>query len=1316
SPSPALTAGHVTFGSFNNLAKVSPQVVAEWSAILAAVPDSRLIIKAKSLGDTGTQDYLYGLFQQHKIARDRIDLLGRIPSQAEHLALYSRVDIALDTFPYNGTTTTCESLWMGVPVITLAGPTHASRVGVSLLAAVGLSDLIATSVADYRQRAIALAGNLDQLQQLRVTMRDRMQAAPLTNASVITQSIEMAYRTMWHRFCDRARREPDFNRKGMNMLPHEPTAQGQTMDNQCLEIAQHLNQLENPKFILIRAWGHGFWSDVDHVLGQLFLAEITGRIPVVYWGANSRYRDADENAFENYFEPVSSYKIDHLIGQTYTFYPDHWTEETLKDNPSVGDDNLQTNLGARSLPDVVALSRNEDVVVSSSHGYLADLMAQIESEHPFVGQSPQAVYRYLVKKYIKLKPEINRDIEQFWAANLADHPTVAVHIRGSDKIAEVPELTQINQRYHQVIRNCLRRVPDALIFLLTDEISVIEEYQKIYGNKVRFTSAFRTREQIGIHFQSHASPKQRGVEVIKDTYLAAKCDYFVGNGWSNVTATVLHLKDWQKDQHTLVKANVLFRRQAKQPSAAPKSSNSDNTSTQISAQKVQVHSGHQPPKMNSNVQGQTTNVPVNLGNTTQHGGQSSANARRLHIGGKVRVPGWEVLNAVPGPYVDHMGNANDLSRFKDETFTDIYASHLVEHLDYRDELVNTLKEWYRVLAPGGRVYISVPDMDILAGLFISREKLNFSERFMVMRMMFGGHVDQYDYHVVGLNQDFLTMYLKQAGYVNVRRVDRFGLFNDTSNYVFKDVLISLNLIAEKPKQAAASPNQVTMTINELIKLANDLGAQGQVEKAIDYFRQVLAVDPNSFAATVNLGNMLKAQGKYSEALASYRKALTIIPNHPAVENNIGGILKDQGLITEAVDCFYRASTDPSFRMARSNLLLTLNYSDDHEPSVLYNEHRTWADLCATPLAEQIKPFDNEPDPERRVRVGYVSGSFHTHSIAYFFEPLLTAANRSDFEVICYASNARNDIVTQRLQALADGWRDIRFLPDDQVADQIRQDKIDILVDLSGHTNGSRLLVFAYKPAPVQVTYIGYPNTTGLDTMDYRLTDAWADPEGQTETWHIEQLIRLPHGFLCYRPPVDSPEVSPLAATTTGHITFGSFNTLAKVSPQLIGHWSAVLLAVPQSRILIKALPLSDAGIQDSVKRLFEQHGVTGDRIELLGRIPAVNDHLALYNRVDIALDTFPYNGTTTTCEAMWMGVPVVTWAGQTHASRVGVSLLSSVGLKDLIADSAETYVQTAIALAGDQDRLQHLRGTMRDRMQQAPLTNAELITPSVEDA
>ena len=947
SPSPAPTNQYITFGSCNNLAKVSPQVVTEWSAILSAVPGSKLIMKAKSLGDTGTQDYLYNLFQQQGIARDRIELLARIPSQAEHLALYNQVDIALDTFPYNGTTTTCEALWMGVPVITLAGQTHASRVGVSLLSGVGLPNLITTSVNDYRQRAIALASNLDQLQQLRRTMRDRMKQSPLTNATLITHSIEAAYRTMWQSWCD---------------CP-----------------ADSMNTID---------------------------------------------------AKQNKLQPQS---------------------------------------------------------------------ANRETQHPDIKTQPAS----------------------------------------------------------------------------------------------------------------------------------------------------------------------------------------------------------------------TKNIPFSDMSTNQQ--ELSTKPRKLHIGGKVKAPDWEVLNAVPAAYVDHVGNANDLSQFENDTFTDIYASHLVEHLDYRDELVNTLKEWHRVLVPGGKVYISVPDMDVLAKLFIAKEKLNFSERFMVMRMMFGGHVDQYDYHAVGLNQEFLAMYLNQAGYINIRRVDRFGLFNDTSNYVFKDVLISLNLIAEKPKKAAPA-TQKTMTVNELLKLANELGAQGQTQKAADYYQQILAVDPNSFAATVNLGNMLKTQGNYSAALEYYRKALTIIPDNPAVENNIGGILKDQGLISEAVNCFYKASTDPNFRMARSNLLLTLNYSSDHEPSAMYEEHRVWANLCAAPLAEKIRPFDNDPNPERRLRIGYVSGDFHTHSVAYFFEPLLAATNRDSFEVICYANNARIDAVTQRLQHLASNWRDIRPLQDEQVADQIRQDKIDILVDLSGHTSGSRLLVFAYKPAPVQVTYIGYPNTTGLDTMDYRLTDAWADPEGQTEAWHTEQLVRLPHGFLCYQPPSDGPEVGPLPASTAGHITLGSFNTLAKVSPQLIGYWSAMLTAVPKARIIIKAAPLADTGIQDSVKRSFEQNGVTSDRVELLGRIPSRADHLSLYNRIDIALDPFPYNGTTTTCEALWMGVPVVTWAGQIHTSRVGVSLLSSVGLEDLITESPEAYVQKAIALASDQEQLQQLRETMRDQMRQAPLTNAKLITQSLENA
>ena len=1356
--SPCLSTGHITFGSFNNLAKTSPQLIDHWSRILSALPQARLIIKAKSLADRDTWDAVSGLFRQNGIEPDRVELLSLIPSRQAHLALYNRIDIALDTFPYSGTATTCEAMWMGVPVITLAGQTHAARVGVSLLSAVGLPELIADSTEDYLQKAIDLASDRERLQMLRGNLRDRMKAAPLTNARLITQSVETAYRTLWHDFCKQYTLESNHP-----VIQHQESKR--TQPEQALKkiengLAKHPSQtLDSPKFILIKAWGYGFWSDVDHVLGQLLAAELTGRIPIVHWGDNSLYQENQgENAFETYFEPISAYTIDHLLGHDYRFYPPKWTEDNLKTN----DLNKWEGPGSK-LSGSAFLSRQEDVIVSDFHSYVYDLMTYIDRHHPLADKSPQEIYRYLFKKYLKIRPDISRDIEHFWSENLADHPTLAVHVRGSDKAEEVSKLAQTNQKYHQLIRNYLIRVPDTLIFLLTDETSVLEDYQSIYGNKIRFTTAFRTKGKVGIHYTKQYSRKQLGIEIIKDTYLAAKCDYFIGNGWSNVSTTVLHLRDWQEDHYVLLLKNVLFDRQSKASvKSDPFSKRIHVLGKQGQAQNVTVTVGRQIDQIESEqLKSESPDLKIkrlpNLDRKFKHSEAPSAQptpsnpSRKLHIGGKVSLPGWEVLNAVPASYVDHIGNANDLSRFPDNTFTDIYASHLVEHLDYKNELVTTLKEWHRALVPGGKVYISVPDLDVLAKLFIDKDKLTFSERFMVMRMMFGGHVDQYDYHVVGLNQEFLTMYLKQAGYTNVRRVEKFGLFNDTSNYLFKNTLISVNLIAEKPIQASLStleqhsqpalnpkpasinadnetanstvkhPDDVaveaTTTVDELLKTANALGAQGKFQAATEHYQRVLSLAPQSFAAIVNLGNMLKAQGRYRSALDYYRQALEIHPNNPAAENNLACVLKDQGLVSEAIEHFHKAiDADASFTMADSNLLLTLNYSSEQEPSVIWDEHRRWATLRAAPLAQESHPYSNEPNPERRLRIGYVSSDFCTHSVAYFFEPLLTAHNRCEFEVVCYANGTKADATTARLRTLADDWRHIHSLNDEQVADRVRQDSIDLLVDLSGHTNGHRLFVFAHKPAPIQVSYLGYPNTTGLETIDYRVTDDWADPQGQNESFHSEQLVRLPHGFLCYLPPSDCPAVSSLPSLTTGRTTFGSFNNLAKVSPQLIGYWSSILLAVPHSRIILKSRPLADSHTRDYVYGLFQQKGVDNDRVTLQGLIPSRREHFALYHQVDIALDTFPYNGTTTTCEAMWMGVPVVTLVGQTHASRVGCSLLSSVGLPDLIANSPEDYIQTAIALASDRHRLQVLRGSLRDRMGQAPLTNGALITQSLEDA
>jgi predicted O-linked N-acetylglucosamine transferase (SPINDLY family) len=281
---------------------------------------------------------------------------------------------------------------------------------------------------------------------------------------------------------------------------------------------------------------------------------------------------------------------------------------------------------------------------------------------------------------------------------------------------------------------------------------------------------------------------------------------------------------------------------------------------------------------------------------------------------------------------------------------------------------------------------------------------------------------------------------------------------------------------------------------------------------------------------------------------------------------------------------------------------------------------------------------------------------------------------------------------------------------------IRQDGIDILVDLAGHTADNRLLVFARKPAPVQVTYLGYGDTTGLSAIDYRLTDAYADPPGLTERFHTEQLIRLSPAFLCYRPDDPCPEVAPLPASACPHITFGCFSNLAKVTPKVIAAWAAILRWVPGSRLLVKAKALADPPTAQSLRQSLARHGIDPDRVETLLPTASSFDHLRAYGRVDIALDTFPYNGVTTTCDALWMGVPVITLAGATHVWRVGMSLLANVGLWELIAATPDAYVSTAFRLAGDLDRLRHLRGTLRQRMLHSPLTDGGAFTRGLEAA
>jgi len=508
---------------------------------------------------------------------------------------------------------------------------------------------------------------------------------------------------------------------------------------------------------------------------------------------------------------------------------------------------------------------------------------------------------------------------------------------------------------------------------------------------------------------------------------------------------------------------------------------------------------------------------------------------------------------------------------------------------------------------------------------------------------------------------------------------------------------------------------------ELAEAHNVLGvvaeAQGRLSEALGCYAQALKLRPQFPEALNNHGAALARLGRLTPAEQSLRAALAVSPDYAVAWNNLGHLHERRGLLSEALACYRRAlRCAPGFALAHSNLLLALHYDPEATPEDIFAEHRRWAERHAAPLAGRLRKHANHRDPERELRVGYLSPDFRAHSVAYFIEPVLASHDRRQVWVICYSNSAVEDAVTVRLRALADAWRPVEALSDEQAAELIRRDEIDILVDLAGHTANGRPRLLALKPAPVQVNWLGYPDTTGLNTVDYRITDERADPPGLTDRFHTERLIRLPGPFLCYRPPQEAPPAAPPPALASGRISFGAFHNLAKINRQVIRTWAEILRGVPDSRLLVKNGALDEESARAHLRELFADCGLDPLRLELRGRTPGLAAHLAAYAEVDIGLDTFPYAGTTTTCEALWMGVPVVSLFGGTHASRTGLSLLSAVGLRELAADSRAAYIACAVRLAGDLARLAELRAGLRARMAQSPLTDAARFTRELEQA
>jgi protein O-GlcNAc transferase len=489
----------------------------------------------------------------------------------------------------------------------------------------------------------------------------------------------------------------------------------------------------------------------------------------------------------------------------------------------------------------------------------------------------------------------------------------------------------------------------------------------------------------------------------------------------------------------------------------------------------------------------------------------------------------------------------------------------------------------------------------------------------------------------------------------------------------------------------------------------------QHEKAISCFQAALRFNPNLYQAYDYMGLMFTMANNIDKAVESYQSSLLIKPDSDMALVNLGNLIAVEGKLNEAEDYYKRAlQINPDNIIAHEAFVCNMPYNPHYDEQTIFSEHRRVAEKFAEPLSVFVLPHINDRSVSRTLRIGYFSPDFKRHPVAYFIEPILAAHNRDTFEVFCYSNGGLCDDTTERIRNAADQWRNISELSDENAAEAVRRDRIDILVDLAGHTDNNRILLFARKPAPVQVTWIGYPATTGLTTMDYKIVDHYTDPPGRSEQYYSEKLIRLPESFLSYLPDRDSPEAGPLPALTKGHITFGSFNNFKKVRPEAFELWANILNSLPDSCFMLKSIVFSDKNICRYTTDMFMRRGISAERITLLPWVSSTREHLACYHEIDIGLDTFPYNGTTTTCEAMWMGVPVITLQGNTHASRVGASLLSNAGVPDLIAKTTDDYLSTAVNLAKDLERLQSLRDRLRNMMMNSPLCNAKKLTMDLE--
>jgi len=1290
---PVLKNGYITFGSFNKICKINEEVVHAWSKVLHAVSRSRLLLKWALLDDGEVRDRYIGAFADQGIERERL-ILRPESSYMEMLNEYGDIDIALDTFPFNGGATTCDALWMGVPVITLEGKVPISRQSKAFLYALGRPEWVACSTDEFVQIAVHLAKDSALLSKIRESQRESMIASPLCDGLRFTRNLEHAYRMVWSEWCAKRNHASLNSKELMNFDANELFNAGvDAMSFDDYLWAALLFQMVLKKTPVN--------ADAGNNLGVCFFK--LHRIPEAIKAfkrtirINPSFGKAYSNLAKVYLEIKQEKKALELCRHTVELLPDqpdvmidlgyayskingsmHLAIKTFEHVLESDVDNIQAMLPMANLlaargdvPDALALLRKALIIEPENIRAFSILLFLMQYIPNTTQENLYNASRYAGRLiegashdvFNPLSP-MNREKEHlrigFVSSDFRKHPVGALlvglfrysnteklslycyhNLRTGDSVTDWYNATSSGMRNIFDVSDT-----DVARLIREDQIDILVDLSgHTDGHRLSLFALRPAPVQATWIGYCHTT----GMKCMD--YIIAGTDFISSDDERWFTETVVHLSG----------NRFCFSPPEQSPDVLPA-----------------------PFLENGYI---TFGCFNNLAKITSDMIQVWAQLLNLVPRSRLVLKSKDFANIEVRKLFrdkfEQCGISSKRLQFRSQSG---YYLMLMEYCDIDISLdpfpftggMTTLES----------LWMGVPVITMAGELPISRQSKSFLDCVEL--------------------QDLVTYTPEQYISCAVRLAADSERLSEMRR-TLRDRLLTSSLCDAKSYSSAVEALFFQIWRQKSEKSAKLTQITGD---------RLLDDGEDTSSALINIRMHLQ-NGRLETAKELALKLLHITPENDAALVLLGVVCVNQGLLEKGIKCFRQALLlNSTNHNARSKLVFALNYTSRYSQKYIYKESLKWR-YNESQLENRQNVFDKTYffwPSEEKIRIGFISRDFKRHSVSMFFEPLIASLDSNIFETYCYSDVETPDDTTVRLKGYAHSWTDSISLTDEQLAFKVMRDRIGILVDLGGHTGTiTRLPVFALKPAPVQVSWLGYPNTTGLATIDYRITDDITDPPG-VDRWYSERLVRLSDGFLCYQPPQSSPAIARSPVLSKGYITFGSFNMLPKISRECIEMWSAIVNSVPNARLLLKCHSFHDSATRTRILSLFSKAGLDMSKIDVRPTVLSSADHLEMYNEVDVALDSYPYNGTTTTCEALWMGVPVVTLSGERHVSRVGMSILSRIGCQELITETPDEYCACAVNWATDYKKMADFREHARQFLEKTPLMDRKLFTISMEKA